>query len=58
MTRVVVLAVALAFLLGFAVLTIQGIEHMGFGFEGILALAVLALLAVGIVGALRNPPNR
>jgi hypothetical protein len=55
--RVVVLAVALAFIAGFAALTVEGIRSTGFGFETVAALVVLVLLAVGIVGALRNPPG-
>ncbi|HEX5309353.1 MAG TPA: hypothetical protein VFW38_09770 [Solirubrobacteraceae bacterium] len=58
MTRVVVLAIALVFIVGFAMLTISGIAHAGLGIESILSLIVLALLVVGIVGALRNPPRR
>lgn len=58
MTRVVVLAVALAFIAGFALLTIAGIRHAGLGIESVVSLIVLALLVVGIVGALRNPPGR
>ncbi len=58
MIRVAVLAVALAFILGFAILTIEGIKSMGFGPESVAAVFVLVLLAVGIVGALRNPPRR
>jgi hypothetical protein len=58
MTRVAVLALALAFILGFAFLTIDGIRSAGWGVESVVSLAVLALLVVGIVGALRNPPRR
>jgi quinol-cytochrome oxidoreductase complex cytochrome b subunit len=58
MARVVVLALALAFMVGFAVLTVTGIRDTGFGFESVAALVVLAVLVVGIVGALRNPPRR
>jgi hypothetical protein len=58
MTRVAVLALALAFLLGFAFLTISGIRHAGLGIESLVSLALLLLLLVGIVGALRNPPGR
>lgn len=58
MARVVVLAVALAFLVGFAILTVAGIRDSGFGVESFVSLIVLALLVVGIVGALRNPPGR
>lgn len=58
MTRVAVLAIALAFIVGFAILTISGIKRTGLGVESIVSLLVLALLVVGIVGALRNPPGR
>jgi hypothetical protein len=58
MTRLAVLAIALAFILGFAFLTIDGIRETGIGVESIVSLGVLALLVVGIVGALRNPPGR
>jgi hypothetical protein len=59
MTRVAVLAVALAFILGFAFLTIGGIEQFGLGnFQSVLSVIVLVILTVGIVGALRNPPRR
>lgn len=58
MTRVLVLAIALAFMAGFALLTVVGIRDAGFGVESIVSLVVLVLLVVGIVGALRNPPGR
>ena len=58
MTRIVVLAIALAFMVGFAMLTIVGIRHAGLGIESIVSLVLLLLLVVGIVGALRNPPRR
>jgi hypothetical protein len=57
MTRVAVLAVSLAFILGFAFLTIGGIEQYGLTAEGVLSVLVLVILTVGIVGALRNPPR-
>lgn len=57
MTRVAVLAVALAFILGFAFLTIAGIEQFGLSVQGVLSVIVLVILTVGIVGALRNPPR-
>jgi hypothetical protein len=56
-TRVAVLAVALAFILGFAFLTIGGIAQYGLTAEGVLSVVVLVVMAVGIVGALRNPPR-
>jgi amino acid transporter len=57
MTRVAVLAVALAFILGLAFLTIAGIEQYGFSFEAVTSVFIIVLLTVGIVGALRNPPR-
>jgi hypothetical protein len=58
MTRVAVLAVSLAFILGFAFLTIGGIAQYGLTAEGVLSVIVLVILGVGVVGALRNPPRR
>lgn len=58
MTRVAVLALSLAFILGFAFLTIVGIAEHGLTAEAVLSVFVLVLLTVGIVGALRNPPRR
>jgi hypothetical protein len=58
MTRVAVLAIALAFILGFAFLTVGGIEQYGLTAEGVISVFVLVLMAVGIIGALRNPPRR
>jgi hypothetical protein len=57
MTRVAVLAVSLAFILGFAFLTIGGIEQFGLSVQAVLSVFVLVILTVGIVGALRNPPR-
>jgi hypothetical protein len=58
MTRVAVLAASLAFILAFAFLTIGGIAQYGLTAEGVLSVIVLVILAVGVVGALRNPPRR
>lgn len=58
MTRVAVLAIALAFILGFGFLTIGGIAQYGLTAEGVISVFVLVLMAVGIIGALRNPPRR
>jgi hypothetical protein len=58
MTRVAVLAISLAFLLGFAFLTIGGIEQFGFeNVQSVLSVIILVILTVGIVGSLRNPPR-
>lgn len=58
MTRVLVLAMSLAFVLGFVFLTIDGIVEHGLTVEAVLSVIVLAPLTVGIVGALRNPPRK
>jgi len=58
MTRVAVLAISLAFILGFGFLTIGGIEQFGINVQSVLSIFVLVILTVGIVGALRNPPRR
>lgn len=59
MTRLIVLAVALIFIAGLAFLTVAAIvQQGGLTILGLVSIFVLVLLAVGIVGALRNPPRR
>ena len=58
MTRTLVLAVALAFILGFAFLTVSSALEQGITIGTLLSALVLLLLLVGIVGALFNPPRR
>jgi hypothetical protein len=55
--RVAVLTIALAFIVGLAVLTVLDFIHHGFTAVGVLAVGILLLFSVGIVGALRHPPN-
>jgi uncharacterized membrane protein len=57
MRRIVVLAAVLAFIAGFAFLTIVAVIEQGFTVASLLSLLILALLSIGIVGALRNPPR-
>jgi hypothetical protein len=57
MRRVVVLGTVLAFIAGFAFLTLAAIVEEGFTVASMLSILILLLLAVGIVGALRNPPR-
>jgi hypothetical protein len=57
MTRLLVLAAALVFIAGFAFLTYRSIVEQGFTAASLLSVFILVLLAVGIVGALRNPPS-
>jgi hypothetical protein len=59
MRRLVVLAVALVFISGLAFLTVAAIvKQHGITILGLVSIFVVVLLAVGIVGALRNPPDR
>jgi hypothetical protein len=57
MTRLVVFAAALTFVVGFAFLTIEAIAQQGLSVAGALALLLIVILTVGIVGALRHPPR-
>ena len=56
MKRTLVLGVALVFIAGFACLTFTAVVEQGFTLGSLLSMLILLLLAVGIVGALRNPP--
>ncbi len=58
MRRQLVLAAALVFIAFFAFLTIAAIFEQGLTAASIISFFILALLGVGIVGALRNPPDR
>jgi hypothetical protein len=57
MTRLVVLTVALVFIAGFAFLTVAAVVEQGVTVASFISAFILVLLAVGIVGALRNPPQ-
>lgn len=57
MKRQLVLGVALVFIAGFAFLTFTAIVEQGFTLASLLSVLILALLGIGIVGALRNPPR-
>ena len=56
--RTAVLAIALVFIAGFAFLTVVAATEQGVTVATVLSVFILVLLAVGIVGALRNPPGR
>jgi hypothetical protein len=58
MTRIVVLGVALVFIAGFAFLTVAAVIEQGFTAASLISAFILLLLAIGIVGALRNPPRQ
>jgi hypothetical protein len=57
MTRLIVLSAALVFIGGFAFLTFSAVVEQGFTIASALSVFILVLLAVGIIGALRNPPR-
>jgi hypothetical protein len=55
--RLVVLGAALVFISGLAFLTVATVVERGFTLGTLLAALILVFLAIGIVGALRNPPR-
>jgi uncharacterized membrane protein len=55
--RIVVLGAVLAFIAGLAFLTFRAIVEQGFTLASVVSIFILVLLAVGIVGALREPPR-
>lgn len=57
MNRTFVLGAVLVFIAGFAFLTVAAVIEQGFTIASLLSVLILVLLAVGIVGALRNPPR-
>jgi hypothetical protein len=57
MRRILVLGSALAFIAGLAFLTVAAAIEQGVTIATLLSIVILTLLAVGIVGALRNPPR-
>jgi hypothetical protein len=55
--RIFVLTIALAFIVGMGALTVIEFIDNGLSALGVLAVLILVLFTVGIVGALRHPPN-
>jgi hypothetical protein len=55
--RLTVLAISLAFVIGLAVLTVIDFVRNGPSAVGVLAVLIVVLFTIGIVGALRHPPN-
>jgi hypothetical protein len=56
--RLAVLSIALAFIALLTALTVYVFVHNGVSADGILAVLILILFAIGIVGALRHPPDQ
>jgi hypothetical protein len=55
--RVYVLTATLVFIALLATLTIEDFVRRGVTAVSILAVLIIVLFAIGIVGALRNPPS-
>ncbi len=55
--RTIVLIIVLAFIVGFGYLTASEIASGGFDLLTAVSLLVLALFAIGALGALRGPPK-
>ena len=56
--RGAVLAIALVFIALLAYLTIADFVHYGTTAIGVLGVMIVLLLSIGIIGALRHPPER
>jgi VIT1/CCC1 family predicted Fe2+/Mn2+ transporter len=54
--RRLVLTIAIAFIVLLGTLTAYVFIHNGVSADGVVAVLILILFAVGIVGALRHPP--
>jgi hypothetical protein len=57
MSRSIVLVLVLVFIAGFAFLTVASIIEQGLTVAAVLSFFILGLIAIGVVGALRNPPG-
>jgi hypothetical protein len=55
--RALVLTITLVFMALLATLTVYDFANHGVDVIGVLAVLILVLFAVGIVGALRHPPE-
>jgi hypothetical protein len=55
--RTALLAVGVTFCAFFALLTIGTIIEDGLDFLTVLSLAIVALLGIGLMGAILNPPE-
>ena len=56
LARTVVLLLVLLFIVGFGYLTLSAIASGGFDVLSAISLLIIALFAVGAIGALRGPP--
>ena len=56
--RAAVLLAAVLFIVLMGYLTVVDFARQGVTVVGVLAVIILLLLSIGILGALRNPPDR
>jgi hypothetical protein len=57
MPRLLVLLAALVFVAGFGFLTLATISEQGLSLGTVLSALILLILAVGVIGAMRDPPR-
>jgi hypothetical protein len=57
MARFLVLLAALVFVAGFGFLTLATINEQGLSLGTVLSAFILLILAVGVIGAMRDPPR-
>jgi hypothetical protein len=55
--RIAVLTIALVFIALLGTLTVLDFVHNGVTATGVIAIFILVLFVIGIVGALRHPPE-
>jgi hypothetical protein len=55
--RITVLIITIVFIVGLAALTVADFVNNGVSIVGVLAVLILVMFTVGIVGALRHPPQ-
>jgi hypothetical protein len=56
-TRTALLGTGIAFCLLFALITLWATAETGFSFLTLVSVLVIAMLAIGLIGAIRNPPS-
>lgn len=55
--RTALLLVGILFCLGFAGITLAAAAESGFGILTLVSLGIVALIGVGLIGAILNPPD-
>jgi hypothetical protein len=55
--RTALLLVGIVFCIGFTAMTLAAAAESGFGILTLLSLGIVALIGVGLIGAIRNPPD-